>query len=305
MIETVKKGKFMVLTIPNEWKQYTIEGIFKDYWKVPKKLIHEWRMGKQVTVNNRILPWNTPMKPGDKLAVPIFEDVDSDPVPASDLDISILYEDEHLLIANKPPGMDTHPSAAGKVDTLLNGVAHHLLATGQPAVVKHIHRLDRDTSGAVLFAKNRLSGSMLDKMLEERNIHRTYAAIVHGILTKEKGKINEKIGRDRHHPTRRRVSPTGQAAVTHYQVLDRDEKNKLTRVKCSLESGRTHQIRVHFSHIGHPLAGDLLYGGKAIFPRQALHAYEISLTHPITEKSIVCRAPFLDNPPIFSGSRLP
>ncbi|WP_308302368.1 RluA family pseudouridine synthase [Bacillus sp. V5-8f] len=304
MIESVKQGKFLVVTIPDDWKHYTIEGIFKDYWKVPKKMIHEWRMGKAVTVNDQKIPWTSLLKPGDRLAVPVFEDTD-DLVAATDLQISILYEDEHLLIVNKPPGMDTHPNSAGQADTLMNGVAHYLLSTEQPTMAKHIHRLDKDTSGAVLFAKNRLSGVMLDKMLEERKIHRTYLAIVHGLLSKAKGTINEKIGRDRHHPTRRRVSPTGQTAITHFRVLERDPKKKLTIVKCSLESGRTHQIRVHFSHIGHPLAGDVLYGGKAVFPRQALHAYKISFIHPVTEEPIECIAPFLDSVPIFPDFPLP
>lgn len=113
------------------------------------------------------------------------------------------------------------------------------------------------------------------------------------------GEIKEKIGRDRHHATRRRVSPTGQVAVTHYQVLKRDSKKNLTLVSCTLESGRTHQIRVHFSHLNHPLAGDTLYGGKNTFPRQALHARKIEFTHPISEEKMIIEAPFLDKSGIF------
>lgn len=305
MIETVKRGKFLIVTVPFKWNHFTIEGIFKDYWKVPKKLIHEWRMGMEVTVNNEFRPWNLPLAAGENLQIPIFEENNDEAVPPADLQISILFEDEHLLIANKPAGMDTHPSSPDQRNTLINGVAHYLHSTEQPMMIKHIHRLDKNTTGAVLFSKNRLAGSMLDKMLAERKIHRTYAALAQGIMTKKKGTINEKIGRDRHHATRRRVSPSGQPAITHYQVLESDAKKKLSLVKCSLETGRTHQIRVHFSHIGHPLAGDILYGGIPVFPRQALHAYKIELIHPITEEKIVCRAPYLDNPPIFPDFKLP
>ncbi|MDQ0219901.1 RluA family pseudouridine synthase [Peribacillus cavernae] len=295
----------MLVTIPDKWNQFTIEGIFKDYWQVPKGLIHEWRMGKEVFVNNQFRSWNSSLKAGECIQIPIFTEEIEVSVHPSDLQISILYEDEHVLIANKPAGLDTHPSSPDQVQSLLNGAAYHLFAEGRPGMIKHIHRLDRDTTGAVLFAKNRLAGSMLDKMLEDRKIKRTYVALCEGILAKNQGTISEKIGRDRHHATRRRVSPTGQTAVTHYQVLRRYPKKKLSVAKCSLESGRTHQIRVHFSHIGHPLAGDSLYGGKPVYPRQALHAYKIEFIHPITEETIVCRAPFLDNPPIFPDIHLP
>jgi 23S rRNA pseudouridine1911/1915/1917 synthase len=302
LIQSVRKGRYLLVTIPVKWNQLTIEGIFREQWKVPKKLMHEWRMSKKVTVNDKLRPWNSPLNTGECVQIPIFEEDNYEMVAPANLDVPILYEDEHLLIANKPAGMDTHPASPDQIHSLLNGVAYHLLSKGRPGMIKHIHRLDKDTTGAVLFAKNHLAGSMLDKMLEERQIKRTYAALCEGIIAENEGTINEKIGRDRHHATRRRVSPTGQTAVTHYQVLNRYPKKQLSLVKCSLESGRTHQIRVHFSHIRHPLAGDTLYGGKPIFPRQALHAYKMEFVHPLTEEAIVCHAPFLDNPPIFSDT---
>lgn len=305
MIETVREGKFLVVSVPRKWNHFTIEGIFKDYWKIPKKIIHEWRMSKEVTVDGKLFPWNTPLIAGVHLRVPMFEEDINEAVPPSDFNISILYEDDHLLIANKPSGMDTHPASPDQRNTLLNGVAHYLLSTEQHVMIKHIHRLDKNTTGAVLFSKNRVAGAMLDRMLSERKIHRTYAALAQGIMTEKKGTINEKIGRDRHHATRRRVSPTGQAAITHFHVLEQYLKKKLSLVSCSLESGRTHQIRVHFSHIGHPLAGDILYGGASTFPRQALHAYKIEFIHPFTEETIICRAPYLDAPPIFPDFPLP
>jgi 23S rRNA pseudouridine1911/1915/1917 synthase len=292
----MKKDTNIIIIAPNMWNKLTIDTLLKNYWKAPRKMVHEWRMSKKVTVNGEVANWTKSLHEGDELSLPIFENLLPLPTP-QDLSISILYEDDTLLIANKPAGVETHPSEVGQTHTLLNGVAYHLKQTGQTCMIRHIHRLDKDTTGAVLFAKNQFVGALLDKMLEQRKITRSYYALVEGLLSQNNGTINEKIGRDRHHATRRRVSTNGQTAITHYRVLKR-YKN-MTLVSCILESGRTHQIRVHFSHINHPLAGDLLYGGKPVFPRQALHAQTIEFVHPLTEEKISCYAPFLDNPPIF------
>jgi len=138
--------------------------------------------------------------------------------------------------------------------------------------------------------------------LEKRKIKRTYMAIVHGKLQKKKGTINAPIGRDRHHPTRRRISNTGQPAVTHYEVISFDAVKNLSQIVCHLDTGRTHQIRVHLSSIGHPLVGDVLYGGKPLFYRQALHAKYISVIHPLTMEKIDIEAPYLDVFPELTGS---
>ncbi|WP_342354411.1 RluA family pseudouridine synthase [Peribacillus butanolivorans] len=291
-------NQILSIEVLQSWNGLTLDKLFKDHWKAPKKLVHEWRMSKEVKLNGNTVSWTTTLSEGDTISIPLMN-AENETVKAVDLGISILYEDDLLLIANKPAGMDTHPSQPDDTHTLINGVAYHLQNTGQTCMIKHIHRLDKNTTGAVLFAKDRLTGSMLDRMLEERKIKRTYVALVEGIIQKNEGKINEKIGRDRHHATRRRVSPTGQVAVTHFQVLKRDSKKNLTLVSCTLESGRTHQIRVHFSHLNHPLAGDTLYGGKNTFPRQALHARKIEFIHPISEEKMIIEAPFLDKSGIF------
>ncbi|UZD47823.1 RluA family pseudouridine synthase [Peribacillus frigoritolerans] len=292
-------NQHLIIDVLQSWNGLTLEKLFKERWKAPKKLVHEWRMSKEVAMNGNYVTWSTILNEGDTISIPLLDHGENETVQATDLGITILYEDDVLLIANKPAGMETHPSQPGDAHSLLNGVAHHLQKTGQTCMIKHIHRLDKDTTGAVLFAKNRLIGSMLDRMLEEREIKRTYLALVEGNIKKDEGEIKEKIGRDRHHATRRRVSPTGQTAVTHYRVLNRDSKKNLTLVSCTLESGRTHQIRVHFSHLNHPLAGDTLYGGKKTFPRQALHARKIEFIHPISEEKMIIEAPFIDRPEIF------
>jgi 23S rRNA pseudouridine1911/1915/1917 synthase len=290
-MKTMRKGSLFQLVIHENWKNVTIDQILKEHWQAPKKLIHIMRMDKDIKVNGEYLPWNHPLSTGDIVQINLFKETDYGVLPSYG-ELNVLYEDDHLIVVNKPAGMDTHPNQPGDVGTLANLIAFHFQSMGENCRVMHIHRLDRDTSGAVVFAKHPLSKAILDRLLIMRKVKRTYLALVHGRLKQKKGTISEPIGRDRHHNTRRRVSPSGQEAVTHYRVLEVRENMTLTEVV--LDTGRTHQIRVHMSHIGHPLAGDTLYGGKPIYKRQALHAARISFPHPMTGESIECEAECLD-----------
>jgi 23S rRNA pseudouridine1911/1915/1917 synthase len=298
MIESKRLGSWHEFLVPQEWSGKTIEKLFKQIWEAPKKLTHQFRMEKRVKINDVPANWTVPLVKGDRLLIHFLENNEDELVP-SYMNVDILYEDDHLLVINKPAGIDTHPNEPHQVNSLLNGVAYYLQSKGQPTWVRHIHRLDRDTTGAILFAKHPLAGSVLDRMLENRHIKRTYLALVHGLMKSKKGTIHEPIGRDRHHATRRRVSPSGQDAITHFEVIDLYQNKNKSLVKCWLDTGRTHQIRVHLSHIGYPLVGDILYGGKLAAPRQALHAAKLEFVHPLTKELICCFAPFLDDPPIF------
>ncbi|MBM7586341.1 23S rRNA pseudouridine1911/1915/1917 synthase [Bacillus pakistanensis] len=288
------------LHIPEKWENVTIEGLLRTKWKAPKKLVHSIRMEKGITVNGIHESWKKELTPGDILRFHGLYESNNDVTPV-DHSIEVLYEDSHLLVVNKPFNMNTHPNSPGETNTLANGVAFHLQSNGERCRAQHIHRLDQDTTGAVIFAKHALSKSILDRLLAERKVKRTYLALVHGIVEKKSGVIDKSIGRDRHHNTRRRISPSGQTAITHFRVINADLIRKLTLVEIHLDTGRTHQIRVHMSAIGHPLAGDALYGGKSIFPRQALHARRIVFPHPLTEEKICCEAGFLDKTPIFNN----
>lgn len=299
MIETNRKGDWLVIQIPEKWEGYTLEELFKERFFASKKQIHLFKMEKKVQLNN--IPannWKTIIHHNDELKIQLFHNHASGIEPTY-MELSILYEDDFLLVVNKPAFIDTHPNAENDASSLLNGVAFHLLMNGEERAIKHIHRLDKNTTGCLLFAKHELIGNMLDQMLRERKIKRTYLAIVHGKMPTKKGTIAKPIGRDRHHATRRRISTNGDQAITHFQRLDYWQKDSLSLISCHLETGKTHQIRVHLSSINHPLAGDTLYGGKAIFNRQALHAVKLQFIHPITEEDIVCYAPFLDQPSIF------
>ncbi|MCJ8005866.1 RluA family pseudouridine synthase [Lederbergia wuyishanensis] len=288
----------MRILIQEQWKGRNIEDLLRNEWKIPKKLIHTLRMDKAITINDQLANWNRPLNHGDEVFISLPEETDDiAPYPSS---LDILYEDDYLLVVNKPSEMVTHPNN-NETNTLSNLVVYHLQGQHKGQNPHHIHRLDKNTTGAILFAKNIFSQVVLDRMLADREIKRTYWALADGVIKSKNGKITEPIGRDRHHPTKRRVSKTGQHAITHYHVINTFPKDKLTLLECSLESGRTHQIRVHLSFIGHPLAGDQLYGGSSTFKRQALHARNLEFMHPFLLKKIRVTASFLDYPPIFEN----
>nr|WP_263328466.1 RluA family pseudouridine synthase [Neobacillus sp. Marseille-Q6967] len=299
MLRTMRKGNWLEIMTPENWEGQNLENLFRTIWQAPRKLTHLFRMEKKVLVNGIPANWTAPLHVNDKILIHIFSEERS-LLPVYNQEIQVLYEDDHVIVVNKPPFMSTHPNDP-KTDksTLLNAILFYLQTKGETSNIQQVHRLDKDTSGAILFAKHSLAGSILDRKLEEREIKRTYIAMVHGHLKKKKGTIDKPIGRDRHHATRRRVSESGQAAVTHYQVIMEDKN--LSYVKCWLETGRTHQIRVHLSSEGHPLAGDILYGGKPVVKRQALHAAKLEFLHPFTEERIICHAPFIDEPSIFKN----
>ncbi len=201
----------------------------------------------------------------------------------------LLYEDDFCAVFLKPVGMPVHESHPGQSGTLDEAVALHMLAKSDLLPVRHIHRLDDDTSGPVLYSKNDLAQWVLDEAMRAKRIDRRYIAIVHGRLAFQSGTVNAPIGKDRH-TARRRVSPNGEQAVTHYELVETIGNASVVRLQ--LETGRTHQIRVHMSHIGHPLVGDRLYGGDGmLLPHQALHGERLLFPHPWTGLSIEAKAP--------------
>ncbi|MDH2886649.1 RluA family pseudouridine synthase [Bacillus cytotoxicus] len=290
-MKTNKKGEWCEITVPSKWNGISIEFLLREIWCVPKKILHQLRMGKSVIVNNEQKRWSELLKEGDKLQVHMFIPEEYGVIPEFG-ELDVVFEDDHVLIVNKPEQMDTHPSEKNGTGTLANLIAFHFQMQGLETKVRHIHRLDKDTTGGVVFAKHRLAGAIMDQLLMERNIKRTYMALVEGKMKKRKGTIDVAIGRDRHHATRRRVSPKGDRAVTHYTVEEYFKRQDTTLVTVQLETGRTHQIRVHMSYNGHPLLGDVLYGGNVTYmSRQALHAMQIAFLHPITKEEIIVDIP--------------
>lgn len=221
-------------------------------------------------------------------------------IPAEDIPLDILYEDEDLLIVNKPKGMVVHPAAGHRTGTLVNAVLYHCRGqlSGINGVMRPgiVHRIDRDTTGALVVCKNDRAHNHVAKQLKEHTITRRYMAVVAGVIREEEGTVDAPVGR---HPTERKKMAAGvkngKRAVTHYRVLQRFSAHTL--IECRLETGRTHQIRVHMASIRHPILGDTVYGPSKDpwhLEGQALHARVLGLVHPDTGEYIEVEAPVPD-----------
>ena len=285
------KGHMLSLKVDEQHHNTSLSHFLKTAVSASKPVIHYWMEYQKVRLNQKPAHQAAKVCTGDQIIIDLFETEESDVTPEYG-ELEVLFEDEHLFIVQKPAGLPTHPNEQGQTGTLANLVAFHFQANGEEKRVRHIHRLDQDTSGTVIFAKHRLAHAALDQMLSKKTITRTYIAIAEGLFKKKKGTIDEAIGRDKHHAVRRRISPTGQKAVTHFQVMDMNKRLQMTAVKLQLETGRTHQIRVHLSSLGYPLAGDTLYGGvRNHINRCALHAKEVDMKHPFTGEHLIIEAP--------------
>lgn len=227
---------------------------------------------------------------GDHFRVRLLETIDSDGIVPVSMPLSILYEDEDILVINKPADMPVHPSIGNYTNTLANGVTAYLDAKGEHSPFRCINRLDRDTSGALILAKNTFSAAVLSTQMRNRQIRRTYLAVVEGI-TPPNGTISAPISRVDDSVIERHVDFLhGEPAVTHYERLE--TKNEHSLLEIHLETGRTHQIRVHMGYIGHPLPADYLYHPEYdCFKRQPLHSLQLEFRHPVTDKSMCLLAP--------------
>ena len=233
---------------------------------------------KTIFVNDMVGTPEIILRENDIVKVSFDEAIDFLP-DAKKLDI--IYEDDYILAVSKPCHILVHPDDKSKRGTLSNIVAYYYKNKGLSYQVRYAHRLDMDTTGVVLFAKDSLTLAKLDEMISTHELKRTYLCLAKGKFKNKKDTISAPIGEDRHHQQRKRISKTGKPAVTHYEVLK--EYKGYSLVEVHLETGRTHQIRVHLSSIGHPLLGDELYGNlDHAAPRLMLHSYKASFTHPVT-----------------------
>lgn len=227
---------------------------------------------------------------GDRLRLKVFMPETSQYEPV-EKPVTILFEDDFCLVVHKPAGLKVHPDGKSAEPSLANLVSGIFSQRGERVAPEHIHRLDEHTSGPVLYAKNRFAQLKLDAAMARKEIGRIYVALAEGNVDPSLTSINEPIGRDRHHASRRRVSPSGKEAVTRVELVE-SFPGGASLVRLRLETGRTHQIRVHMSHAGHPLIGDALYGGSTkLFPYQALHGERLVFPHPLTGEAVSVEDP--------------
>lgn len=255
--------------------------------------------GGNVTLNGKPAQKSTKTVSGDKVTV-VLPDAKPYRAKPQNIPLDICYEDDDLLVVNKPKGMVVHPAAGNFDNTLVNAVLYHCPDTlsGIGGVMRPgiIHRIDKNTSGLLLVAKNDEAHTFLSAQIKAHTLEREYEAVVYGNIKEDEGEINAPIGR---HPVKRKqmavTDKNSKYAVTHFKVLERF--GDFTHIRCRLETGRTHQIRVHMSYIGHPLAGDDVYGPKKVIKSlsgQCLHARKIGFIHPVTKEKMVFQSDLPD-----------
>ena len=293
----------LTLTIPDELGGMRLDQalvkLLPDYSRTQ---IQEWIKQENITVDHKSRKARNAVMGGEEVVINALQR--TQPAwQAEPIALNVVYEDDALLVINKPIGMVVHPAAGNPNNTLLNALLHHVPSLKDLPRAGIVHRLDKNTSGLLVIAKTQQALMSLTAQLKARTMSRIYQAVVCGILTSG-GKIDEPIAR---HPIQRKrmaVIETGKPSVTHFRIIERYRDH--TRIRVQLETGRTHQIRVHMAHIRYPILGDPIYGGRLQLPRgaspalidklrsfkrQALHAHELSLMHPVTQKPMTWQAP--------------
>lgn len=256
----------------------TVKQFLEEQLLIPRKIRHFLRIKKNIQINQKQVHWNEMVKPGDICQLTFDEeDYPTKEILWGNPDlVQEIYQDQHLIVVNKPEGMKTHGNQPDEI-ALLNHVSAYV---GQTCYV--VHRLDMETSGLVLFAKNPFILPILNRLLEKKEIAREYWALIEGQIGSKELIFRDKIGRDRHDRRKRVVDPkNGQYAETQVSRL-KQFPNETSLVRCKLKTGRTHQIRVHLSHHKHPILGDPLYNSRSKAGRLMLHAFRLSFTHPLT-----------------------
>ena len=290
----------MILEITENQAGERIDRFLADSQDLTRSFLQKILKEGEVIVNGKSVKANYKLRKGDRIEFEIPEAVEPD-IVAEDIPLSILYEDADVLVVDKPKGMVVHPAAGHYSRTLVNAVMYHCKGelSGINGVLRPgiVHRIDRDTPGSIIICKNDMAHNEIARQLKEHSINRRYRAIVTGVLKDEEGTIEGAIGRDKKDRKKMAITADGKPAVTHYRVLQRFKH--YTYVECVLETGRTHQIRVHMASIGHPLLGDEVYGRRSDKYKcegQCLHAMTLGFHHPRTGEYIEVNAPL---PPYF------
>jgi len=281
---------YTTFSIAEEQQGLTVEVYLKQILGYSGRQIQKLTRQKGILLNKKNVFLQKKVKQGDILRVLTLEDLSYGVEPEQG-PVEVLYEDGYLIVLNKPSGLLVHPAGQTTQGTLSNYLAHYYQQQGAICTIRPIHRLDRETSGCVVFAKNSHTQALLDKLLKDGSLKRSYQAIVTGIVDPPAGTINAPIGPHPTKPNRRAVHQKGDPAITHYRTLQYFSGASL--LELTLDTGRTHQIRVHLAYSGHPIVGDRMYGkGSTLITGQALHAFSLHFTHPVEQREIAVEAPF-------------
>ena len=266
-------------------KYENVKQVLKEEFYISNRLLSKLKQYNQIYLNNIPTYINQSLKINDCIAVNINFDENSENIIPVNMNLNILYEDEYLLIIDKPPFLPVHPSINHYEDSLSNGIKYYFNSIGLKRKIRPINRLDKNTSGIVLFAKNEYIQECLIKQMNCNNILKEYIAIVEGNVSNINFTINAPIGRKENSIIERCVHKDGDVAITDVKLIK--NYNNYALIKCILKTGRTHQIRVHLSSINHTILGDTLYGSTSnIINRQALHSHKIEFIHPINKNKI-------------------
>ncbi len=267
----------------------TVECLLKRHFDISSGLMCELKYSGRIFLNDKVCRSVDVVKSGDKVAADIAENCkDFGNIIPFKYELDIIYEDDFILVVNKPGYMESHPCHSNYETTLANAIMYHWSKNGEYHKYHIVNRLDRGTSGICVIAKNRFAHNKLSKQMQNKSFDKYYIALVHGILSEPDGVIELPIGRTKESIIKREVRNDGKFAKTIYKTIGHNSKYSLLEIK--LETGRTHQIRVHFSHLGHPLVGDWLYGNgdieKMIITRQALHSGRVEFFHPFSNEKL-------------------
>lgn len=280
--------------ISKEDEELTVKGLLRSKFHYSSRFLTKIKFNNLSYLNGESIPLWVKPKAGDELVIKQLEE-ESD-FPMEDIPISPIYEDENILVINKQPGFVVHPTKGQPNHTIANGLMKYMADTNQNFKVRFVNRLDRDTSGLLIIAKNSYSQNELSRQMKN-NMHKEYKALVKGVITEDEGTVDIPIGRPDPDEVKRgvlAVEDGGYESITHYKVLER--YNGYTLIQLKLETGRTHQIRVHMNHIGHPILGDSLYDEESPFiARQALHAFKLVFNHPMTQEKMELEAHMPDD----------
>lgn len=268
-------------------KYENLKQVLKLEFGISDRLLLRLKTNQKIFINNKLAFINDDIHLNDTISVLIdFEEDNSNIVPTK-MNLNIVYEDKFMLILNKPAGIAIHPSCMHFDTSLSNGVRYYFDSIGLKKKIRPVNRLDKDTSGLVIFAKNEYIQECLVNQMKSKTFKKEYLAILNGILENTTGTINAPIAREDNSIIKRCIRENGDVSITHYEVVKNIENN-MCLVKFILETGRTHQIRVHSAYIGHPIIGDTLYGTfSSLISRQALHSYKIEFIHPISKEKMI------------------